>query len=222
MFHMSCQWLCDGDRTEGFFGYENVCGLCKLLVCAICMGVHVWIHVRHDKSEYISCMSSCQTSKGRSWGGGRAIYIYVYIYICIYIYTWVWPCGNIWCSQTASTPYFFKNPEVSRKSWLDDWTLCWKKTMNLSLEVKPTFLTGYKGIPISWGDCLACALGVCYRFLGILGCLLDCLGGDVLKLEFKSWRRRIWVWLYKSYGSYGWFVCSWCFVNPNFSPPTWV
>ena len=62
-----------------------------------------------------------------------------------------------------------------------------KKTMNLSLEVKPTFSTAYKGIPISWGDCMACALGVCYRFLGILGCLLDCLGGDVFfQLEFKS------------------------------------
>ena len=36
------------------------------------------------------------------------------------------------------------------------------------------------------GDCLVCALGVCYRFLGIWGCLLDCLEGDVLKLEFKS------------------------------------
>ena len=28
-------------RQKVYFGYENVCGLCILLVCAICMGVHV-------------------------------------------------------------------------------------------------------------------------------------------------------------------------------------
>ena len=82
-----------------WFGYEIVCGLCVLFVCAICMGFmyefisnmtkvgwfHIWIHVRHQK--------------GRSWGGGRA---YIYIYM-----------GDLFCNYWDQLMFSFLNMHMN-------------------------------------------------------------------------------------------------------------
>ena len=80
LFCMSCQWLCDADRTEGLIWIWECMWFMCIVRGAICMRFmyefisdmtkvgwfHVWVHVRHQK--------------GRSWGGGRA-YIYILMYV---------------------------------------------------------------------------------------------------------------------------------------------
>ena len=73
-----------------WFEYENVCGLCVLFVGAICMGVHAWIHFRHDKWGWFHVWVHVRHQKGRSWGE-TYVQLSVYIWVMLEPYfTKIW------------------------------------------------------------------------------------------------------------------------------------